>query len=87
MAPALSADIVPIADNVALPDRPIEGVVELARELLVLAERGEISGLAFAYVDPALNIHTNWTLKGRTVGYVLASGVARLLHKMHASQD
>lgn len=81
------AKVVPIAEDVLLPDETAADVVDLLRKLLSEAEAGEITGVALVCVGPAQQPVPNWAYKGRGTGFVLAGAVSRLLWCMNQSQE
>lgn len=81
------ADIHTLKDNVVLPGRPSEDAVDICRELLRMAEAGEIVGLAYVTVQPNGRPITGWGVEGITNSFVLISGVAHLLYSMNRDQD
>lgn len=82
----MSADILPLTDNVLIPDRPSEDVVACAKELLRMAEAGEIAGLAYVTINPTGQPTTDWALIGRANGFIMVGAIARLLYRMNRCQ-
>lgn len=79
--------VVPLRDNIVLPERPSEDVVATCRELLKMAEAGEIVGLAYVTVQPNGRPTTGWGVEGTSNGFILVGAVARLLYTMNQNQD
>jgi hypothetical protein len=80
-----------MADNVVLLSRtsraggePVEAVIEDLRTLLARAERGEILGMAWGYVDGAGFATTGWQT-GAALSATLVASIDLLHHKMLAA--
>jgi hypothetical protein len=84
----MSDRVVPIRENVLLPEHHSPLVVETLQELLAQAERGEIAAFAYVVVDPGSNVFTDWATHGTPDhGFALVGGVARLLYRLNKAQD
>ena len=83
----MTADVVPLTDDILAPDRVSQDVVACAKELLRMAEEGEIAGLAYVTVNPTGQPVTDWALIGRATAFVMVGAVARLLYRMNQCQD
>lgn len=81
------ATVVPLNGDVLVPGRRAEDVVELLRDLLAEAERGEIVALACSYVSPAHQVTVDWAFAGATNGLMLVGAAARLLYRLNKGQD
>lgn len=66
------------------PGAPDEDVVEAVKEILVLAESGQIKGIAAAFVwnDDAVG----WRLRGAR-GYTLSGALQQIQHRICVGMD
>jgi hypothetical protein len=81
------AEVIALTDTVVLPERASETVIESCRNLLEMAERGEIVGIAYVTVNPAGVPVTDWAVQGIAASFVLVGGLARLLWRMNRDQE
>lgn len=58
---------------VLVPNAPVACVVDLLRDYLARAERGEITAIAIAAVTPSRNLSTQWAEPGGFRNEVAAS--------------
>ena len=71
-------NVVPLNRNGdVLPNEPVVAVIKHLRELLQMAEAGEIRGVAYVYLDGAGRSTTGWQTGDSHAGH-LVGGVARL---------
>lgn len=79
--------VVPISQDVVIPDRPVDDVVDVLRELLAEAERGELLAFACATLDRGQNGAIRWSYCGRLHGFALMGAVARLQYRLNEACD
>lgn len=81
----MGADVVPLTPA-HFSNEPQAEVIALLREVLAAAERGEIHGIALAYVAGANTGYTDWTT-GRASSTHMVAAVARLHHRVMVADD
>lgn len=69
-----------------LSNEPQAEVVTLLHEMWERAKRGEISGIAMAWVEGDNSVCTNWE-SGRAGSSDLVSAVCRLQHRVLSADD
>lgn len=80
----VESKVVRFNDDVTLPGQIDQDIVELLREMLAEAERGEILALACATLDVGGSAKSRWRWTAcSTNGFALMGVVSRLLYRLN----
>lgn len=77
----MTAEVIsPFSCSAALVDKPLKNVVETLKAALVRAKRGEIRGIALAYIDGAATVALAWST-GDVSANLMVSATAQLAYR------
>lgn len=74
--------VVAMSENIVLPGRAVDEVVDTLRELLACAERGEIVAVAVAAVGANMTARTQYAYKSNLNGIALMGVATRLQYRL-----